>query len=247
MANVKLADQIAQRTIAKWKHDIAPDAYHYFNHTFVLDSGTPVEPEIRQAYTDPTDLGTEDFDILAKHATHLLDDQLMKYSYEVAKNSALELAIRSFGNGKYDGKVNASNFGRILNIMDTNVKVGGKMNRTAKYYTSKIDAVANEVRKLVKTGALTPENGFALEMALDSVSDELEKTAVWLTGDSDEKAYMDNAFKDGPKVMEADEPYMKGFTDGGQNEMTVPDAFPPSKVHDVHKLSASKLAQKRKQ
>ena len=118
------------------------------------------------------------------------------------------------------------------------------MNRTAKYYTSKIDAVANEVRKLVKAGALAPEQGFALEMALDSVSDELEKTATWLTGDSDEKAYMDNAFKDGLKVMEADEPYMKGFTDGGQNEMTVPDAFPTG--HE-HKLSASKLAQKRKQ
>ena len=244
MLKHKLANQIAQQTISKWKHDVTADAYSYFNHKFILENGQ-IEPEVRQAYTNPSDLTEKDFDILAKHAEHLLDDQLMKYSYDVAKETALGLAIRSFGNGKYDSKVNAANYGKILDIMNANVKVGGKMERTAKYYTNKIDAVANEVRKLVSAGTLAPEHGFALEMALDQVSDELEKTeksAKWLSGDSDEKAYMDAAFKDGPKKSEADEPYMKGFTDGGQN--SVSKEFPTG--HE-HKLSAAKLAQKRKQ
>lgn len=250
MAKEKLANQIAQRTIAKWTHNATSDAYHYFNHgPFVLQDSVLVEPEMRHAYTDPSDLTPEDFEVLAKHATHLLDDQLMKYSYEVAKNSALELAIRSFANGKYDGKVNAANCGKILNIMDgqvdKNLKVGGTMNRTAKYYTDKIDAVADQIRKLVGAKALHPQHGYRLELALDKVADEIEKTATWLSGDQDEKAYMDAAFKDGPKVQDADEPYMKGFTDGGQNEMTVSDAFPPGKEHTNHKLSASKLAEKR--
>lgn len=112
------------------------------------------------------------------------------------------------------------------------------MKRTASYYTSKIDKIANEIRNMVVAGELSPEQGYELEYALDEVSDELEKHASALEHDADEE-FM-KQFGNDPAALEhdADEKYMKDFHNGGQNVV--------SESLKKASLDASKLAAKRK-
>jgi len=113
------------------------------------------------------------------------------------------------------------------------------MKRTASYYTSKLDKIANEIRALVVAGELSPEQGYELEYSLDEISDDIEKEASALEHEADEE-YMEG-FGNDPATIEADkdEEYMEEFSNKGQN------AFEEMKSAS-NKLDARKLAQKRK-
>ena len=239
----KLADRIMKK--------VAEERTYFHTHQ-VLNSGDDalLLQTTREAYKNPSGVDQDDLLLIAKHASEIIDKDLMAYNKLSGKHSAIEMAVKTLGNGKYDGKIDAVNFNKIVNLM--NSKTGGKMEKTAQYYTAKLDAIADEIRKLVRASAITPKQGFALEMALDKVSDELEshgaKTAKALESDAEE-AYVRDAFKD-PATQESDkdEAYMKDFHNGGQN--VVSEGMNAGKLDTQHRvkgatLDAQKLAEKR--
>lgn len=234
------------------------NALHYFNQdSMVLDTNVIFEDEEKEPYLWEPVLSGNDIEVLAKHANELIDEEMETYHKLAAYESAIELAIRSFANGKYDGKVNACNYRLILEKMYSEYKkdAGGTMKRTARYYTEQLDKVADEIRKLVKAGEIAPKEGYSLELAIDSVSEDLEnRFASRLEGDADEP-YMDEAYNDGSKEHDADEGYIdgthpSGFANSGQNSTS--EEFPTGSEHKLGdpekkaRLAASRLAQKRK-
>jgi len=221
---------------------------NYFHKHKILDSGD--KRDVRESYTNPSHVSDIDLLSIAKHASTILDKELMKYNVEVAKQSAVELAIKTLADGKYDGKINSVNYFKILNLMNHSKTGGVNMKRTAKYYTDRLDKIANEIRNLVTEGKLEAKVGFNLEYALDQVSDELEvqaKQAKALEHDKDEKYMKDFGQDPATHEHDKDEDYMKEFHNFGQNVMSEAHEkgeFDPKKK--ASHLDARKLAARRK-
>jgi len=245
----KLADKILKK--------IAEERLYFHTHQILSSGDDALLLQVdREAYKNPSAVTQDDLLLIAKHASEIIDKDLMAYNTLSGKHSAVEMAVKTLGNGKYDGKIDSANFYKIVNLM--NSKTGGNMERTAKYYTEKLDGVANEIRKLVRAQVITPKQGFALEMALDKISDELEshgaKTAHAIESDAEE-AYVREAFNDpATKEQDADESYMKDFHNGGQNvvseahdagKLKLPVKEGSAKEAPAPKLDAQKLAEKR--
>jgi hypothetical protein len=153
---------------------------NYFHQEQVLDSGDS-RPK-REPYLTPSKISDEHIEEIANEVIKNLDDHLLDFNKEVALESALELTIRDFQDGLYDGKIDAENFLKLKKIIQdkksykkASAKYKGDSMKTASYYTSQIDKIANEIRELVVAGELSPEQGYALELGLDEVSDEIEK------------------------------------------------------------------------
>jgi hypothetical protein len=223
----KIADSIVK----------ALEGKDYFHHEQVLNSGD-ARP-VREPYLTPSKIGEGHLDQIADEAVKNLDKDLMAFNQEAAIESALELTIRDFSDGEYDGKIDAESYLKLKGLVEDRKKTGGNlMKRTASYYTGKLDKIANEIRNLVVAGELSPEQGYELEYALDEVSDEIEKQAAALEHDADEE-YMKDFGKDpATKEHDADEKYMKDFHNGGQNVV--------SESLKKASLDARKLAEKRK-
>lgn len=227
MSRDKIADNIVK----------ALDGSAYFHKEQVLDSGD-ARPE-REPYLTPSKISEDHLQEIAAEAAKILDKDLMAFNEEAAVESALELTIRDFSGGQYDGKVDAESFLKLKGLVMDRKKIGGfTMKRTASYYTSKIDKIANEIRNMVVAGELSPEQGYELEYALDEVSDELEKHASALEHDADEEFMKEFGNDPAAKEHDADEKYMKDFHNGGQNVV--------SESLKKASLDASKLAAKRK-
>lgn len=227
MSREKIADNIVS----------ALDGSAYFHKEQVLDSGDS-RPQ-REPYLTPSKISDEHLQQIAEEAVNNLDKDLMAFNQEAAIESALELTIRDFLNGEYDGKIDAEMYLKLKGLVKDRKKTGGMlMKRTASYYTSKIDKIANEIRNMVVAGELSPEQGYELEYALDEVSDDLEKHASALEHDADEEFMKEFGNDPATKEHDADEKYMKDFHNGGQN--VVSDSLKKAS------LDASKLAAKRK-
>lgn len=241
---------IAKKIFAR-SHEIQESAYNYFATNKILDGGDKLRQEQREAYVNPSNVTVNDLQVIAKHAESLLDKELMKYNVDTAKESAVEMAVKTFGNGKYDGKIGSVDYFKILNLMKKTSKVGeSTMKKTAQYYTRKLDIVANDIHKLVVAKVISAADGFALQMALDEVSDALDgKTARTLENGTPEEKYMKDFGNDpATKKQDADESYMKDFHNGGQNIMgkaMEANEFDPKKTK-VSSLDAAALAEKRK-
>jgi len=248
---------IAKKILKRAAHDIQEPANSYFATHRILDNGEHVwDKELKERranpYVNPSNITVDDLQVIAKHASTLLDKELMKYNNDVAKESALGLAIKTFSNGKYDGKIGSVDYFKILNLMEKTSKVGSEntMNKTAQYYVNNLDKVANVIHQLVVAKKISAEAGWKLQMALDETSDYIEtKTARTLENGTPEEKYMSD-FGNDPAThkQDSDEPYMKDFHNGGQNIMKPAlDAgdFDPKKTK-VSSLDAAALAEKRK-
>lgn len=238
MDRKSIADRIAQKV------EDMQDGSAYFHKEQVLNSGD-ARPA-REPYLTPSKITDGHLKELASEASENIDKDLMAFNEEAALESALELTIRNFADGEFDGKINAENFGKLKGLITDQKKIGGlEMKRTASYYTNKLDKIANEIRQLVVAGEIEPEQGYELEYALDEISDEIEKQAAALEHDADEKYMADFGKDPSAKEHDADEPYMKEMHNGGQNIMSEAHAkgeFSPSKKAS---LDARKLAEKR--
>lgn len=218
------------------------DTYRdYFHKHQILDAGDKLRADVREPYLNPSQITEKDLNVLAKHATTLMDKELMKYNLETAKHSAVVLAVNSFADGKYDGKIDGENFYKILNLMESkdSKKTGGIMNlKTAKTITARLDKIADEVFKLAQNGKLEAKYAYNLEMLIDRVSDDIEKQAHKLEGDSDEKYMNDFGNDPATKEHDSDEKYMTDFHNGGQNIMS--ERYKKDKFHgtDMNKSAA---------
>lgn len=106
------------------KHpEILNNARHYFNHEngkTIIEECVPrgdLKQEDQIMPRNQGDLKDEDLRDLAKYANSIIDDVISSYDSDVAKEDALTKAIWSLGNGKYQGRVNASTYSLILEEM----------------------------------------------------------------------------------------------------------------------------------
>jgi hypothetical protein len=68
-------------------------------------------------YKGPDDFTDADYDGLVIFAQQKIDAGLSRYSKTVACEDALNLAIKSFNNGQFDGKINANKFNVLLSAL----------------------------------------------------------------------------------------------------------------------------------
>ena len=93
------------------------EAYKYFNYDNRVVEERVHRGDAPSTYKGPDEFTDGDYDGLMAHAKTLVNPILQKYSPRVACEDALHMAIRSFGNGQFDGKVNASKYAVLLQSM----------------------------------------------------------------------------------------------------------------------------------
>jgi hypothetical protein len=106
-----IRDYVAQ--LPEVKHN----AYNYFNYDHrVVEEKVP-RGDYRAPYKNADDFTNADYDSLVAYAKTIVNPILAKYSARVAHEDAMNIAVRSFNNGQFDGKVNANKFEVLVNAM----------------------------------------------------------------------------------------------------------------------------------
>ena len=100
-------------------------AYPYFNYDHRVVNERVERFDQKPPYKNANDFTDADYDALVNAAKDSIDHYLAKYSMTVACEDALHKVIRSFGNGLFDGKVNASRYEVLLNVLKQ--KASGKI------------------------------------------------------------------------------------------------------------------------
>ena len=90
------------------------NAYKYFNYDNRVVEERVNRGDYQRPYQNPDDFSNADYDQLVKYAKTLINPILLKYSISVACDDALNLAVRSYDRGRFDGKVNASRYEVLL-------------------------------------------------------------------------------------------------------------------------------------
>ena len=97
--------------------EVQRNAYNYFNYDRrVVEERVP-RGDYRAPYKNADDFTNADYDSLVSYAKTIVNPVLAKYSARVANEDAMNIAIRSFDNGLFDGKVNANKFEVLVNAM----------------------------------------------------------------------------------------------------------------------------------
>ena len=97
--------------------EVQRNAYNYFNYDHrVVEERVP-RGDYRAPYKNADDFTNADYDSLVSYAKTIVNPVLAKYSARVANEDAMNIAIRSFDNGLFDGKVNANKFEVLVNAM----------------------------------------------------------------------------------------------------------------------------------
>ena len=97
--------------------EVTHNAYPYFNYDNRVVEERVERGDFKAQYKGADDFVDVEYDTLVKHAQTLINPILAKYNARVANEDALNLAIRSFSNGLFDGKVNANRFEVLVKSM----------------------------------------------------------------------------------------------------------------------------------
>lgn len=111
-----LVPNVVKSYIAQFP-EVRNNAYKYFNYDNRVVEERVERFDDHRAYRGPEDLVDADYDALVNHAKTLINPILAQYSARVAAEDALHIAIRSFANGFFDGKINANRYGVLLHAM----------------------------------------------------------------------------------------------------------------------------------
>jgi hypothetical protein len=172
------------------KHpDVLNNARHLFRNengrTIVEDRvprGDPDRKGVGQPFCQ-ADLTDPDLRNLAKYASDIVDEHLLKYDEKTAFEDALHRAINEMDGGKYAGKVNASTFGLIL----SNVGKGkAKQEKKASNYSDYPEHLSNEVKEDPMSRS---EEIKTLEQKLASLKNDetMQKVAEFLVNQTPEQ------------------------------------------------------------
>jgi hypothetical protein len=102
------------------------NAYKYFNYdNRVVQERVPRGDE-KAPYTGSNQFTDQDYENLVAFAQTKIDRYLARYSMDVACDDALNLAVRSFANGRFDGKVNAGRYEVLLGALRARCGVSQK-------------------------------------------------------------------------------------------------------------------------
>jgi hypothetical protein len=97
--------------------EVQHNAYNYFNYdNRVVEEKVP-RGDYRAPYKNADDFTNADYDALVSYAKTIVNPILAKYSARVANEDAMNIAVRSFDNGLFDGKVNANKFEVLVSAM----------------------------------------------------------------------------------------------------------------------------------
>jgi len=116
MKLIVLVPKVVRNFIARFP-EVSHNAYKYFNYDRrVVDERVDRHDE-KAAYKTPDDFRDSDYSELITYAKTLVNPILAKYSHRTACEDALHMAIRSYSNGLFDGKVNAGRYSVLLDAM----------------------------------------------------------------------------------------------------------------------------------
>lgn len=111
-----LVPKVVQNYIAQFP-EVRRNAYRYFNYDNRIIDERVERFDQKPLYQGPDDFSNTDYDRLVVYARTLINPILAKYSNRVAAEDALNIAIRSYNNGQFDGKINAGRFAVLLQAM----------------------------------------------------------------------------------------------------------------------------------
>ena len=111
-----IVPRVVQRFLSQLP-EVTNNAYPYFNYDHRVVNERVNRGDMPSQYKGPDQFADRDYEPLVAYAKTKLNPILMKYSPRVAAEDALNIAIRSFGNGQFDGKVNANKFDLLMQAM----------------------------------------------------------------------------------------------------------------------------------
>lgn len=113
---ILIIPNVVRRYVASFP-EATNNAYKYFNYDNRVVNERVQRCDARSNYKSPDDFTDTDYDALVSYAQQIVDAGLVKYSAKVACEDALHRAIHCFGNGMFDGKVNASRYNVLLGAL----------------------------------------------------------------------------------------------------------------------------------
>ena len=116
MKMIMIVPKVVQNYIAQFPESVR-NAYGYFNYDRPVVEERVQRADAKPMYKGPNDITNADYDALVVYAKTKIDPILAKYSKVIACEDAMHLAIRSFNNGQFDGKVDANHFNVLVNAM----------------------------------------------------------------------------------------------------------------------------------
>jgi len=117
-----LVPNVVRRYVASLP-EVTNNAYGYFNYDHRVVNERVPRGDMPSTYRGPNSFNDMEYDSLIAFAQQYVNPGLAKYSSQVACEDALNLAIRSFNRGMFDGKINANKFNVLLGAMMDKVKV----------------------------------------------------------------------------------------------------------------------------
>ena len=120
-----LIPKVVQKYVSQFP-EVQNNAYKYFNYDNRVVDERVERFDQKPPYKGPEDFCDGDYDRLVSYAQTLVNPILKKYSSKVANEDALHLAIRSFSNGLFDGKVSADRYNVLLKSMNLMPVMAGK-------------------------------------------------------------------------------------------------------------------------
>jgi hypothetical protein len=128
---ILIIPKVVRRYLASFP-EVRNNAYRYFNYDNRVVDERVHSCECKSPYQGPDDFCDEDYDSLVKYAKTLINPYLARYSASVACDDALEMAIRDFNKGKFDGKINSSRYKTLLGSLKQMLNV--PQNPSDNYY-----------------------------------------------------------------------------------------------------------------
>lgn len=119
---IVLVPNVVRRYIASFP-EVTNNAYKYFNYDHRVVDERVQRFDAHMPYKGPQDFSDMEYDSLVAAAQQGLNPTLAKYSKTVACEDALHLAIKSFNNGMFDGKINASRYEVLLGALKDKVGI----------------------------------------------------------------------------------------------------------------------------
>jgi hypothetical protein len=116
MKMIILVPKVVQGYINRFPETLN-NAYRYFNYDRRVYEERVPRGDVASQYKGPDEFSDVDYNGLVGHAKTLVNPILLKYSQKVAYEDALHQAIKSYGNGVFDNKVNAGRYAVLLQSM----------------------------------------------------------------------------------------------------------------------------------
>jgi len=116
MKIILLVPKVVGNFISKFPETANP-GYDYFNYDRRVYNERVDRGDLPSQYVGPDEFKDADYDELVANAKTLINGTLKNFDAHVAAEDALNMAIRDFQKGRFDGKINANKFQVLIQAM----------------------------------------------------------------------------------------------------------------------------------